>query len=132
MFRTHVAGVGSYLPEKILTNYDLEKMVDTSNDWIIQRTGIEKRHVVAEDEGTSDLCVRAAERALADAKMSIDQIEMIVVCTLTGDYKMPATACLVQTKLGAKNIMSFDLNAACSGFLFGLHVVDQFIKTGAY
>ena len=78
------------------------------------------------------MCVQAAQRALADAKMTIDQIEMIVVCTLSGDYKMPATACLVQAKLGAKNIMSFDLNAACSGFLYGLHVVDQFIKTGAY
>lgn len=132
MYRSKVAGIGSFLPEKVLTNYDLEKMVETSHDWIFQRTGIEKRHVVADDEGTSDMCVRAANNALADAKMTIDQIEMIVVCTLSGDYKMPATACLVQTKLGAKNIMSFDLNAACSGFLYGLHVVDQFIKTGAY
>lgn len=132
MYRSKIAGLGSFLPEKVLTNYDLEKMVETSHDWIVQRTGIEKRHIVAEDEGTSDMCVRAAQRALEDAKMTVDQIEMIVVCTLSGDYKMPATACLVQAKLGAKNIMSFDLNAACSGFLYGLHVVDQFIKTGAY
>lgn len=132
MYRSKVAGIGSFLPDKVLTNYDLEKMVETSHDWIVQRTGIEKRHVVAEDEGTSDMCVRAAQKALLDANMTIDQIEMLVVCTLSGDYKMPATACLVQTKLGAKNIMSFDLNAACTGFLYGLHVVDQFIKTGAY
>ena len=132
MYRSKVSGIGSYLPEKVLTNHDLEKMVETSHDWIVQRTGIEKRHVVDENEGTSDMCVRAAERALTDAKMTIDQIEMIVVCTLSGDYKMPATACLVQAKLGAKNIMSFDINAACSGFLYGLHIVDQFIKTGAY
>lgn len=132
MFHTKIAGVGSFLPEKVLTNYDLEKMVETSNDWIVQRTGIERRHIIADDEGTSDLCVRAAQRALEDAKMSIEQIDMICVATLSGDYKMPATACLVQTKLGAKNIMSFDLNAACSGFIYGLHVVDQFIKTGVY
>lgn len=132
MYRSKIAGVGSFLPDKVLTNYDLEKLVETSHDWIVQRTGIERRHVIADDEGTSDMCVRAAKKALEDAKMTIDQIEMIVVCTLSGDYKMPATACLVQNKLGAKNIMSFDLNAACSGFLYGLHVVDQFIKTGAY
>lgn len=132
MYHSKISGIGSFLPEKVLTNHDLEKMVETSHDWIVQRTGIEKRHIVAEGEGTSDMCVRAAQRALEDAKMTIDQIEMIIVCTLSGDYKMPATACLVQTKLGAKNIMSFDLNAACSGFLYGLHVVDQFIKTGAY
>jgi len=132
MYRSRVAGIGSYLPEKVLTNFDLEKMVDTSNDWIIQRTGIEKRHVVADDQGCSDLCVEAAKKALTDAKMSIDQIDLILVATVSPDYKMPATACLVQTKLGAKNIMAFDLNAACSGFIYGLFVADQFIKTGAY
>lgn len=132
MYRTKISGVGSFLPEKVLTNYDLEKIVETSHDWILQRTGIERRHIIADDEGTSDLCVRAANRALEDAKLSIDQIDMICVATLSGDYKMPATGCLVQSKLGAKNIMSFDLNAACSGFIYGLHIIDQFIKTGAY
>ncbi len=132
MFRTKIAGVGSFLPEKLLTNHDLEKMIETSHDWIVQRTGIEKRHVVADGEGTSELCVRAGQKALEDAKMSIDEIDMICVCTLSPDYRMPATACMVQAKLGAKNIMAFDLNAACSGFIYGLHVVDQFIKTGAY
>lgn len=132
MFRTKIAGVGSFLPEKVLTNYDLEKMVDTSHDWIVQRTGIEKRHVVDENEGTSDMCVRAAQKAIADAKMTVDQIDLLIVCTLTADYKMPAAACIVQAKLGAKNIMAFDLNAACSGFVYGLFVADQFIKTGVY
>lgn len=132
MHRTRIAGVGSFLPEKVLTNFDLEKLVETSNEWIVQRTGIERRHVVADDEGTSDMCVRAAQRALENAGMTIDQIEMICVATLTPDYKLPAAACLVQAKLGAKNVMSFDLNAACSGFVYGLHVIDQFIKTGVY
>lgn len=132
LFRSKVAGIGSFLPEKILTNYDLEKMVDTSHDWIVQRTGIERRHVVDENEGTSDLCVRAANNALKDANMTIDQIDLIMVATVTPDYKMPACACLVQAKLGAKNIMAFDINAACSGFIYGLFIADQFIKTGVY
>jgi len=132
MFRSKVAGVGSYLPEKVITNFDLEKMVDTSNDWIVQRTGIERRHVVDDNEGTSDLCVRAAQNALKDANMTIDQIDLIMVATVSPDYKMPASACLVQAKLGAKNVMAFDLNAACSGFIYGLFVADQFIKTGVY
>lgn len=130
MFSSKVAGCGSFLPEKVLSNADLEKMVDTSNEWIVQRTGIERRHVVADNEGTSDLIVRAAQKALDDAKMTVDQLDMILVATVTGDYKMPATACLVQAKLGAKKIMSFDLNAACSGFVYGLLIADQFIKTG--
>jgi 3-oxoacyl-[acyl-carrier-protein] synthase-3 len=132
MYRSRVAGLGSYLPEKVITNFDLEKMVDTSNDWIVQRTGIETRHIVADDQGCSDLCVEAAKKALTDAKMSVDQIDLILVATVSPDYKMPATACLVQTKLGARNVMSFDLNAACSGFIYGLFVADQFIKTGVY
>ncbi|MBY0553441.1 ketoacyl-ACP synthase III [bacterium] len=132
MHKSKIAGVGSFLPEKVLTNYDLEKIVETSHDWIVQRTGIERRHIIADDEGTSDMCVRAANNALQDAKMTIDQIDMICVATLSGDYKMPATACLVQSKLGAKNIMSFDLNAACSGFIYSLHIADQFIKSGVY
>jgi 3-oxoacyl-[acyl-carrier-protein] synthase-3 len=132
MYRSKIAGVGSFLPEKVLTNHDLEKLVETSHEWIVQRTGIERRHIIADNEGTSDLCVRAAQRALVDANLTIDQIDMVCVATLSGDYKMPATACLVQTKLGAKNIMSFDLNAACSGFVYSLHIADQFIKTGVY
>jgi 3-oxoacyl-[acyl-carrier-protein] synthase-3 len=131
MYRSKIAGVGSFLPEKVLTNHDLEKLVETNHDWIVQRTGIEKRHVVAEGQATSDLCVEAAKNALKDANMHIEDINMLIVCTISPDLRMPASACLVQSKLGAKNIMSFDLNAACSGFIYGLRVADQFIKTGA-
>lgn len=132
MFKSKIAGVGSFLPEKVLTNHDLEKLVETSHDWIVQRTGIERRHVIADGEGTSDMIVRAAQKALKNANMQATDLDLILVATLSGDYKMPATACIVQAKLGAKNIMSFDLNAACSGFLYGLIVADQFIKTGFY
>ncbi len=132
MFKTKIAGVGSFLPEKILSNFDLEKLVETNNEWIIQRTGIERRHVIADGEGTSDMIVRAAQRALEDAKLTVDQIDMILVATLSGDYKMPATACLVQHKLGARNVMSVDINAACTGFVYGLHMADQFIRCGTY
>lgn len=132
MFKTKIAGVGSFLPEKVLTNHDLEKLVETSHDWIIQRTGIERRHIIADGEGTSDMIVRAAQKALADAKMEATDLDLILVATLSGDFKMPATACIVQTKLGAKNVMAFDLNAACSGFLYSLIIADQFIKTGFY
>lgn len=132
MYRTKVSGVGSFLPEKTLTNSDLEKMVETSHDWIVQRTGIERRHIVADGEGTSDMCTQAGQKAIVDAGLTVDQIDLLIVATLSGDFKMPATACLVQAKLGLKNVMSFDLNAACSGFIYGLHVADQFIKTGVY
>lgn len=132
MFKTKIAGIGSFLPDKVLTNHDLEKMVDTSHEWIVQRTGIERRHVIAEGEGTSDMIVRASEKALQDAGMKAEDLDLILVATLSGDLKMPATACLVQAKLGAKNVMAFDLNAACSGFLYSLLVADQFIKTGFY
>lgn len=132
MFKTKIAGIGSFLPEKVLTNYDLEKMVETSHDWILQRTGIVNRHVIADGEGTSDLIVRAAQKALQDAHMQATDLDLILVATLSADYKMPSAACLVQAKLGARNVMAFDLNAACSGFLYGLIVADQFIKTGFY
>ncbi|MFN3455810.1 MAG: beta-ketoacyl-ACP synthase III [Pseudobdellovibrio sp.] len=132
LYHTKISGIGSYLPERVLTNYDLEKMVETSHDWIVQRTGIERRHVIADGEGTSDLIVRAAVAALEDAKMTAQDLDLIIVATLSGDYKMPATACLVQAKLGARNVMAFDLNAACSGFVYSLHIADQFIKTGVY
>lgn len=132
MFKSKIAGVGSFLPEKVLSNFDLEKMIETSNEWIVQRTGIERRHVIADGEGTSDMIVRAARRAMEDAKLKIEDIDMILVGTLSGDFRMPATACLVQHKLGARNVMSVDINAACSGFIYGLHIADQFIKTGVY
>lgn len=132
MYKSRIAGVGSFLPEKILTNYDLEKMIDTSHDWIIQRTGIERRHIIADGEGTSDMIVRAAQKALKVANITAEELDLIIVATVTGDYKMPGTACIVQAKLGAKNIMAFDVNAACSGFLYSLIIADQFIKTGLH
>ncbi|UYL08152.1 ketoacyl-ACP synthase III [Bdellovibrio sp. SKB1291214] len=132
MYRSRVAGIGSYLPEKILSNFDLEKMVETSDQWIVERTGIERRHIAAEGEGTSDLCLRAAEKALADANLTAQDIDMIIVGTVTGDRQMPSTACYVQSKLGCRNIVAFDLNAACSGFLYSVSIADQFIRTGMY
>lgn len=132
LYRSRVAGIGSYLPEKILSNFDLEKMVETSDQWIVERTGIERRHIAAEGEGTSDLCVRAAQKALADANLTAQDIDMIIVGTVTGDRQMPSTACYVQSKLGCRNIVAFDLNAACSGFLYATSIADQFIRTGMY
>jgi 3-oxoacyl-[acyl-carrier-protein] synthase-3 len=132
IYRSRVAGIGSYLPEKVLSNFDLEKMVETSNQWIVERTGIERRHIAAEGEGTSDLCLQAAKRALADANLTAQDIDMIIVGTVTGDRQMPSTACYVQSKLGCRNIVAFDLNAACSGFLYSVSIADQFIRTGMY
>ncbi|NUN06279.1 MAG: ketoacyl-ACP synthase III [Bdellovibrio sp.] len=132
MFRSRVAGIGSYLPEKVLTNVDLEKMVETNDQWIVERTGIERRHVAGPDEATSDLCLVAAKRALEDAKINVSEIDMIIVGTVTGDHQMPSTACFLQSKLGAKNIMAFDVNAACSGFVYGISIADQFIRSGMY
>ncbi|KYG61223.1 beta-ketoacyl-ACP synthase III [Bdellovibrio bacteriovorus] len=132
MYRSRVSGIGSYLPEKILSNKDLEKMVETNDQWIVERTGIERRHIASEDQATSDLCVIAAKRALEDANLKIEDIDMILVGTVTGDHQMPSTAAFVQAKLGAKNIMAVDLNAACSGFLYGISIADQFIRTGMY
>lgn len=132
MYRSRVSGIGSYLPEKILSNTDLEKMVETNDQWIVERTGIERHHIASEDQATSDLCVIAAQRALEDANLKVEDIDMILVGTVTGDHQMPSTACFVQAKLGAKNIMAVDLNAACSGFLYGVSIADQFIRTGMY
>jgi 3-oxoacyl-[acyl-carrier-protein] synthase-3 len=132
MYRSRVAGIGSYLPEKVLSNFDLEKMVETSDQWILERTGIERRHIAAEGEATSDLCLHAAQRALADANLTAQDIDMIIVGTVTGDRQMPSTACYVQSKLGCRNIVAFDLNAACSGFLYSMSIADQFIRTGMY
>ncbi len=132
LYRSRIAGIGSYLPEKILSNVDLEKLVDTNDQWIVERTGIERRHVAAENEATSDLCVEAAKKALTDANLKVEDIDMILVGTVTGDHQMPSTAAFVQAKLGAKNIMAVDLNAACSGFLYGVTIADQFIRTGMY
>lgn len=131
-FRSRVAGTGTYLPEKVLTNADLEKMVDTTNQWIVERTGIETRHIAGDNEITSDLCLNAAKKALKDANINAADLDLILVATVTPDQQMPSTACVLQSKLGAKNCMAFDLAAACSGFLYSMSIADQFIRTGMY
>lgn len=125
-----VTGTGSYLPERIMTNHDLEKMVDTNHEWIVARTGIEERRIVADNECTSDMAVKAAERAMAMAGISAGQIDLIVMGTITGDYPWPATACVVQARLGASNAFAYDLSAACSGFLYALSSANDFIRSG--
>ena len=126
-----IAGTGSYLPEKVLTNDDLAKMVDTSDEWIAARTGIRERHVAAEGETTSDLGYRAALRALEAAGVAADEIDLIVVGTTTPDLIFPSTACLIQHKLGIAGCPAFDVNAACSGFIYALTIADKFIRSGA-
>lgn len=130
MIRARMTGTGSYMPEKVLTNFDIEKMVDTSNDWIIARTGIEERRIAAEGEFTSDMATRAAERALEMAGVKASEIDLIVLGTITGDYPWPATACIVQKNLGADNAYSYDISAACSGFVYALSSASDFIQSG--
>ncbi|MCB0413247.1 MAG: ketoacyl-ACP synthase III [Bdellovibrionales bacterium] len=132
LFRTRIAGIGSYLPEKTLTNKDLEKIVDTSDEWITERTGIRSRHVAADDQTTSDLAYVAATKALEMADVSAKDLDLIIFATVSPDQMMPSTACVLQEKLKANNCMAFDLTAACSGFIYSLAIADQFIKTGAY
>jgi len=127
-----ILGTGYYLPEKILSNKDLEKIVDTSDEWITERTGIKERRIAADDEATSDLAIKAAEMALKDAKVSPEDLDLIIVATLTSDRIIPSTACMIQERLGAKKAAAFDLSAACSGFAYGLTVAAQFIQCGAY
>ena len=128
--KARIIGTGSYLPEKVMTNYDLEKLVDTSHEWIVTRTGIEERRIVAEDQCTSDMATIAAQRAMKMAGVKADQIDLIVLGTITGDYPWPATACIVQANLGAKNAYAYDVSAACSGFLYALSSANDFIAAG--
>jgi len=130
MIRSEILGTGSYLPEKVVTNKDWEKMVDTSDEWITTRTGIKERHFAAENEATSDLVVEASKKAIEDAKINKEDIDLIIVGTISSDNAYPSTANWVQKKLGIKPIPSFDISAACSGFLYGLIVADSFIKNG--
>ena len=132
MKKAVIAGTGSYLPKKVLTNKDLEKIVETSDEWITARTGIKERHIVSKEEAASDLGAKAAISALREAKVNASEIELIIVTTVTPDMFFPATACIIQDKIGATNAAAFDLNAACSGFVYGLSVAEQFIKTGVY
>jgi 3-oxoacyl-[acyl-carrier-protein] synthase III len=127
-----ILGTGAYVPEKRLTNADLEKIVDTSDEWIASRTGIRERRIAADDEASSDLSVKAAEQAMAMAGISPEQIDLIIVATVTPDMPFPATACLVQDRIGASKAATFDLSAACTGFMYGVAAATQFIATGMY
>jgi 3-oxoacyl-[acyl-carrier-protein] synthase-3 len=127
-----ITGVGSYVPEKILTNGDLEKMVETSDEWITTRTGIKERRIAAADEFTSDLAAKAALRAMEMAGVTAAQIDLIIVASITPDMPFPNTACLVQQKLGARRIPAFDIEAACSGFLYALEVGQSFITARTF
>jgi 3-oxoacyl-[acyl-carrier-protein] synthase-3 len=129
---SRIIGTGSYLPEKILTNQDLEKLVDTSDEWIYSRTGIRQRHVAAENESASDLALAASRRALDAAGITPQEIDLIIVATTTPDMVFPSTACLLQAKLGIANCPAFDLQAVCSGFVYALSTADQLMKSGQY
>ncbi len=132
MTYSRILGTGSYLPARILTNADLERLVETSDQWIVDRTGIRERHIAAEGELTSDLATQAARAALEAAEVVIDDIDLLLVATTTPDLVFPSTACIVQSKLGMTNGKpAFDLQAVCSGFVYALSVADQFIRTGA-
>lgn len=130
--RSRIIGVGSYVPKKILTNHDLEKMVDTSDEWILDRTGIRERRIASEDEASSDLAFKASQVALRDAGIKPRDLDFIIVATVTPDMLFPSSACLVQQKLGVEGIFAFDISAACSGFVYALSVADQYIKSGLY
>ncbi len=130
VIRSVVTGTGSYLPEKILTNYDIEQKVDTTDEWIVERTGIKQRHIAAQDEVTSDLAVIAAERALLSAGLDASEIDLIIVATSTPDQTFPSTATTVQRKLGITRGAAFDVQAVCSGFIYALTTADNFIKAG--
>ena len=130
--RAKITAVGAYVPPKLLTNHDLEKMVATNDQWIQERTGIRERHIVEKGVATSDLAVEAARLCLAKRGISPDEVELIIVATVTPDMLFPGTACLVQDKLGAKKAWGFDLSAACSGFIYALQVGTRFIESGAH
>ncbi|GGK14267.1 3-oxoacyl-[acyl-carrier-protein] synthase 3 [Caldalkalibacillus thermarum] len=127
-----ILGVGSFLPEKVLTNQDLEKMVDTSDEWIRTRTGIRERRIADENMASSDLAYEASVKALQHAGISADELDMIIVATVTPDMFFPSTACILQHKLGARKVAAVDLSAACSGFLYAVSTATQFVQTGMY
>ncbi len=127
-----ILGTGFYVPEKIMTNADLEMIVETSDEWIVERTGIKERRIAEDNQPMSDLALRAAKAALADAGVAAEDLDLIIVATLTSDRIIPSTACMIQNLLGAKHAAAFDLSAACSGFAYAASVAAQFIETGAY
>jgi 3-oxoacyl-[acyl-carrier-protein] synthase III len=127
-----IIGTGSYVPERVLTNAELEKLVETSDEWITSRTGIKERRIAAEGENTSDLASKAALAAMENAGITAEEIDLILVATVTPDMFFPSTACFVQTKIGAKNAACFDVSAACSGFLYAIEIAQQFITSHTY
>jgi 3-oxoacyl-[acyl-carrier-protein] synthase III len=132
LLKARIISTGSYVPENVITNNDLEQIVDTSDEWIIERTGIKERRIANGDQATSDLACEAAHEALKRADLKPRDIDLIIVATISGDMPFPSTACFLQQKLGAKNAAAFDLNAACSGFVYGLHIANSLIKTGVH
>ncbi|MBJ6126687.1 beta-ketoacyl-ACP synthase III [Microvirga splendida] len=130
--RSIVRGVGSYLPRRKLTNQDLEKLVDTSHDWIVQRTGIEARHIAEDDETTSVLGIKAAEAALADAGLTANDIDLVICATSTPDYTFPSTATMIQTGIGMTHGAAFDLQAVCTGFVYAVSTADKFLQSGSH
>jgi 3-oxoacyl-[acyl-carrier-protein] synthase-3 len=130
--RARVIGTGSYVPENIRTNHDFEKMLDTSDEWITERTGIRERRIAGEKQAASDLAYEAAKAALKSAGLKAKEIELIIVASVSGDMPLPATACFLQDKLDARKAAAFDINAACSGFVFGLSVANAYIQSGTY
>lgn len=128
--KSRIAGTGSYTPSRVMTNTELERMVATSDDWIRERTGIRERHIAASGEACSDLAVQAGRRALAAAGLAASDLDLILVATCSGDYPLPATACLVQHQLGATKAAACDLSAACCGFVYALSVADAYVRTG--
>lgn len=127
-----ISGLGRYVPERTLTNQDLEKMVDTSDDWIVQRTGIRERRIAADDQVTSTLALHAAKQALEHAQLAPEELQLVICATVTGDQPFPATACRIGHDLGAKDAGGFDLAAACSGFVFAAQVAANLVRSGAY
>jgi 3-oxoacyl-[acyl-carrier-protein] synthase-3 len=132
MVRPKIVGIGSFAPAKVLTNSDLEKMVDTSDEWIISRTGISERRIATDSEDNSDMCVEAAQGAFRMAGMTATDIDLILAGTVTPDFRLPSLACMIQKKLGAFNAASMDVVAACAGFIHGLSVAEAYIKAGMY
>ncbi len=132
MLKGKIIATGSYVPENIITNHDLEKIVDTSDDWITERTGIKERRIVNGNQATSDLAYEAASIALKRSHLKPRDIDLIIVATITPDMPFPSTACILQDRLGARNAAAFDVNAACSGFLYGLHIANGLIKSGLH
>ncbi|MBR0028039.1 MAG: beta-ketoacyl-ACP synthase 3, partial [Clostridia bacterium] len=132
MANAKITGVGRYIPEKVLDNAYFESIVDTNDEWITRRTGIKERHVSAPDEYTTDMATKAAERAIKDAGITAEDLDLIILGSVTPDYFTPAGACVVQGNIGAVNAAAFDYNAACSGFITGLTIAKQFIENGTY